>query len=169
MSIKEKIKRLKNEIAAVYEEREQREKDALELEAEERRKLEAKSEEKKLADENWRLIKRPVLEALQELNEGLLDGKGRVVGWQIEKTREHDHSTSSHTGPDGYSYHSLFTQAVVERAELRITDVGKLVVFRARVFRTKDGKRKKFSDNDRAKRMVSVGYLIPSTTKMRRK
>lgn len=138
MSNTERFRELKKRLASIYEDAAQKEH---ERKIEEQREIEEEKlaherelEEQRLADKNWELVKKQIINALEEANRVTLEGKAEISGWEIKNTGLHKHSTHVGSQQDDWGIQDYYKEhehrSRIEAVELRLRGIGKIFLFR---------------------------------------
>jgi hypothetical protein len=135
----ERFNKLKQSIDSIYEDAAKSEQERkLEEQARTKEKRQAKKKEKseqRLADKNWKKVKRQIADGLHQANRVALGGKARISGWKVRNTGLHSHKTETESWEDEwgrtvsrYDYHDH--KARIEFIQLSLRGVGQVFFFR---------------------------------------
>jgi len=129
------IDRVKEEISEIYEEAGKREVE----------------EEEKLANKRWYFVRRHVLDVFNEIVHKILPREGKVVEWDLGGTGMHLHPFDSEE--------EIAYRAQIELAQLKIQDIGRLIVFRPLEFEKFDGENWSSEGLEETRKHFYIGFI----------
>lgn len=129
------IERVKEEIAEIYGRASER-------------KVE---EEEKLADKRWYFVRRHVLDVFSETIHKILREEGKVIDWEMGHTGMHLHPFDSEK-EKAYRAH-------IELAQLKIQNIGRLIVFRPFRFEEFDGENWSSEGLEETRKRFYIGFI----------